>query len=119
SDLDVDQMVVSVGDRGTLRSSLCTAPQHGITLTCFIPRPGTTQGEARELGMLAAQRHWTNVIVYADKPHLSRASLLFKRCFPGTVQMVPEKSDISIGRWLYEFAYQTGAYVKAELQRGC
>ena len=118
ANLGIDQVLVSVGDEGT-RSPLCTQPQHGITLTCFIPHPYTTQGEARELRKVAAQRHWTNVIVYADMPHLSRAHMLFKRCFDGTVQMVPERSGISIGRWLYEFGYQTAAYVKAELQRGC
>ena len=119
SELHVNQMLVSVGDSGTPRSPLCTQPQRGITITCFIPRPGTTQGEARELGKVAAQRHWTTVIVYADKPHLSRAQMLFKRCFSGRVQMVPDNASLTVGRWLYEFAYQTGAYVKAELQSGC
>ena len=119
ANLGIDQMLVSVGDEGTPRSALCTQPQRGIRLTCFIPHPYTTQGEARELGRVASQQHWTNVIVYADKPHLSRAHMFFKRCFDGTVQMVPESSGISIGRWLYEFAYQTAAYVEAEVQRGC
>ena len=120
SELHVNQLLVSVGDTpGQIHAQVCTQPQPGITVTCFVPDPYTTQGEARELGKVAAQRHWTNVIVYADKPHLSRAHLLFKRCFSGTVQMVPDNTKFTIGDWFYGLVYQTGAYVKAELQSGC
>ena len=57
--------------------------------------------------------------MFADRAHLSRAHLLFKRCFSGTVQMVPDSTSLSGLSLVREVIYQTGAYVKAEVVSGC
>jgi hypothetical protein len=54
-----------------------------------------------------------------DVPHLAgpddRQAVLPR---PG-VYMVPARKGISVGRWIYEYFYQTGGYVKAILHGGC
>jgi hypothetical protein len=33
--------------------------------------------------------------------------------------MVGTSHGMSLGKWAYQYVYQTGAYVKAALQSGC
>jgi hypothetical protein len=100
-------------------NALCESPPAGITVTCFQPSPPTTQGEARQLGRLASQRGWKTVIVVTSKYHVSRARLLMDRCVDGRVEVVAAQEDISPLEWAYQFAYQTGGYLKAALDRDC
>lgn len=119
--LHIDQLVVSIGDTGgQAKGYPCVGPPAGLTVTCFKPSPYTTQGEARELGSLAADRNWHNVIVIAPTPQISRAHMLMKRCFGGTVQMVATPGGSGVFNWVGQFLHQSGAYVKAlVVKRGC
>jgi uncharacterized SAM-binding protein YcdF (DUF218 family) len=98
---------------------LCTKPQIGFTVTCFRPHPATTRGEVEEMRRLAEQHGWKSIVVVTSTFHISRARMIVKRCFQGQVYMVPARKGISVGRWIYEYFYQTGGYVKAILHSGC
>lgn len=113
-------LVVSVGgDDHMLSSPLCAQPQHGFTVTCFEPHPGTTRGEAEHVRDLARQHGWASVVVVTSTYHVSRARLIFHRCLNGSLAVVAARRDITLRSWAYQFLYQTGAYVKAFLHRSC
>ena len=38
---------------------------------------------------------------------------------PGSVRVLAPSSTLSVGDWLYQFAYQTGGFAKAFLHRSC
>ncbi len=97
----------------------CEAPHAGLTITCFRPDPATTRGEAEHVRALAADHGWTSIVVVTSTYHVSRARMLFQRCFAGRLLMVGTSHGMSVGKWAYEYLYQTGAYVKAALESGC
>jgi uncharacterized SAM-binding protein YcdF (DUF218 family) len=59
------------------------------------------------------------VIVVTSKYHVSRAQMLIDRCFGGRVEVVAAQEGIPPLEWAFQFAYQTGGYLKAALNRGC
>jgi uncharacterized SAM-binding protein YcdF (DUF218 family) len=118
--LHISQIAISIGDTsGQAHSGLCAQAPSAITVTCFRPAPYTTEGEARELRTLASKHHWHHVIVIAAKPQISRAHMLMKRCFDGTVQMVADPVKISRRSWMNQFLHQSGAFLKALVRPGC
>ena len=66
----------------------CADPAITYRVICFVPDPSTTRGEAQQLRDLAQAHGWTRVAVVAPTFHISRARLLVRRCFPGTLLMV-------------------------------
>ncbi|GAB3624445.1 hypothetical protein GCM10027418_25300 [Mariniluteicoccus endophyticus] len=100
-------------------AKLCAAgTSGGREVVCTTPDPLTTRGEARVFAGLARERGWTSVTVVSHRTHLSRSRMLMERCFPGTVRMHVQESE---GRRAKAVAvlYETGAYVKASVLRGC
>lgn len=97
----------------------CRNQNPGYQVICFQPDPGTTQGEAREIGRLAKQHGWKSIIVVTSKYHVSRSRMIIERCMPGKVLVVAAPGKPSVSKWAYEFAYQSGAYLKAFMHRGC
>lgn len=98
---------------------LCAAGTDGVReVVCTTPHPLTTRGEARVFAALARDRGWTSVTVVSHRTHISRTRMLMERCFPGTVRMHVQESE---GRSDKAVAvlYETGAYAKAALLRGC
>lgn len=113
-------VVVSVGAAKQLRTrTACRNQDPAFQVICFSPEPATTQGEAEEIGRLARQHGWKSVIVVTSKYHISRARLIVERCLPGKVLMVAAPGKPSVTKWAYEFAYQSGAYLKAFRHPGC
>jgi uncharacterized SAM-binding protein YcdF (DUF218 family) len=98
---------------------LCTHPPADVKVTCFAPLPRTTRGEAEEVGRLAAQHHWQTVIVVTSKYHVSRARMLFGRCFSGRLEVVSSAGKLSAAHWAYQYLYQTGGYARAFAHRSC
>ncbi|UQX88600.1 YdcF family protein [Jatrophihabitans telluris] len=88
-------------------------------IICFYPWPPTTRGEAQKITELAAQYHWKSIMVVTSTFHISRARVIVRRCFPGQVSMVDTRRHIPLSQWAYEFSYQTGAWIKAGLNRDC
>ena len=100
-------------------NAACAQPPAGVSVSCFAPHPATTQGEAQHIRRLAAAQHWNTVIVVTSTCHLSRARMIIKRCFDGRLEVLAARSHISPLGWAYQFAYQTGGYLKAAISRGC
>ena len=55
---------------------------------CLRPQPDSTRSEARAAARLASARRWRTVAVVTTTSHITRAGLLFRRCFDGSVKMV-------------------------------
>lgn len=99
--------------------TVCSKPPEGVEVQCFVPNPSTTRGEAQEIGRLAGRNGWTNIVVITWPTHLSRSRWLIERCYGHTLQMVATDSEMSLGARLTENLYQTAAFAKALLVRGC
>jgi hypothetical protein len=95
----------------------CPQPEPGIDILCFRPDPLTTQGEARYVGHLAAERNWRRIMIVPTTTQATRARLLFERCYTGQLLVVPARDLKSV---LYGVAYEWGALAKAIfLRQGC
>jgi uncharacterized SAM-binding protein YcdF (DUF218 family) len=117
---DATNLVISVtSDAQYHAKHACTEGITGLHVTCFQPHPRTTQGEAEEIGRLARAHGWTKIIVVTSTYHVSRARVIVDRCMPGQVFMVAAPGHPSLGQWAYQYLYQTGAFVKAMLNRHC
>jgi len=86
-------------------------------LSCFVPDPLNTQGEARFVAKLANEHGWKSLILVVSDDQALRARLLLERCFSGRVEVVTTPpSDPIIER----VAYEWGALAKAlALRRDC
>lgn len=100
--------------------SACRNELPGLTVLCFQASPSTTQGEARQIRRYAAQYGWKKLIVITSSYHVSRARMIVRRCFAGTLIVSSPAVHHSFARMAYEYLYQTAGYVKAFLiTRGC
>lgn len=59
-----------------------------FTVICFHANPYSTQGEAETVARLARRHGWRSIVVVTSIYHVTRARLLFERCFPGRVETV-------------------------------
>ncbi len=98
----------TVAEAGTSRCLPATA---GVEVLCFNPDPGTTVGEARFIGTMAAQRHWQSVIIVTTPDHALRAQLRVSRCFPGTISVAT--APLPWWDWFRQIPYQWAASAKA------
>lgn len=87
-------------------------------LQCFVPSPSTTAGEAQQLARVARTRGWTSAIVITQTPHIARARSIIAGCFTGRLTMAPSGEPVENG-WVWAYAYQTLATVKAWLHPAC
>ncbi len=109
-------LVVSQGQHGY--GGPCPAVTPGVQLICFEPDPGNTRGEAEFVGRLAGQYHWTSVVLVTSRAQDTRARLVMRRCFAGSVYVVT--GTLPPGDWPYQIAYEWGALFKSlVLYRGC
>ena len=111
-----DQLVLAIPHGA---SPQCADPPDGVTVHCFVPDPSTTQGDARGIGKLAREYEWTDLVVITWTSHISRSRMLIERCFAGELQMTDYPRRMSVTGWLAEYAYQSGAFVKALASFGC
>jgi uncharacterized SAM-binding protein YcdF (DUF218 family) len=98
---------------------LCAAGRVGRTrVVCFMPVPFSTRGEARTVARLARARGWTRVVVVTSTFHVTRARLLFRRCYHGKLWFVG--AGAPWWRLPEEWASETGKLiVQLTLDRGC
>ncbi|WP_084079134.1 hypothetical protein [Demequina sp. NBRC 110057] len=94
-------------------------PFSEYTVLCDRPEPFTTRGEAEWLASEVAEHDWTSAAVITFTPHLKRAELYVERCFGGDLAMIDSDEPLTPWYWAYQYAYQTGAFVKAGLALGC
>ena len=109
-------LVVSQGWEGY--GGPCPPATPGVTLICFDPNPGDTRGEAEFVGRLAKRYHWSSVVLVTPRTQDTRARLLVRRCFGGSVYVVT--APLPAGDWPQQIAYEWGALFKGLiLYRAC
>jgi uncharacterized SAM-binding protein YcdF (DUF218 family) len=87
-------------------------------VVCFSAVPYSTRGEARTVARLAADDDWSSIVVVTSTFHVTRAHLLFRRCYHGGLAMVGSPS--TWWRLPLEWASETGKLaVQLTVQRGC
>ena len=64
----------------------------GARVLCFDAVPYSTRGEAETVAQLAIEHHWSRIVVVTSRFHVTRAHLLFRRCFRGRLWMVGVRS---------------------------
>jgi hypothetical protein len=109
---------VAVISLGGQKPVPCPRPVPGVELICFRADPLDTRGEAEYVSRLVARRHWHKIIVVSERSQATRARMLFKRCTPVQLVMVPVADPRT--RLPYDVAYEWGALVKAlTVARSC
>ena len=76
--------------RWTKAHKLCRG-QLGPTkfrVLCFLAVPYSTRGEARTVARIARTHGWTRVVVVTSMYHVTRARMLFRRCYHGKLWTV-------------------------------
>jgi uncharacterized SAM-binding protein YcdF (DUF218 family) len=86
---------------------------YSFEVDCFNPDPPTTRGEGRELAARARAGSWRRVLVITFTPHVSRARYILGKCWGGSILMLDARPHISLGRWAYNYIYQSAGYIKA------
>jgi uncharacterized SAM-binding protein YcdF (DUF218 family) len=90
---------------------------HGI---CVTPRPYTTRGEAQTVSRLAERRGWRDVTLVTSTYHVTRARLLFGRCFAGRIQTVAATPQKDLVGHAEEILHEWGGLAYSVLiARGC
>jgi uncharacterized SAM-binding protein YcdF (DUF218 family) len=98
---------------------LCRAGSYaGARVLCFEATPYSTRGEAETVSRIAARRGWSSIVVVSSTFHLTRAKLLFERCFHGALSFVG--APASWWRLPQEWAEETGKlFVQALFEQRC
>jgi hypothetical protein len=107
--------VISLGGKKPVP---CPHPIAAVHIMCFRADPLDTRGEAEYVAGLVARRHWRRIIVVSERTQTTRARMLFKRCTPIQLVMVPVADPTS--HLPYDVLYEWGALVKAlTFERSC
>jgi uncharacterized SAM-binding protein YcdF (DUF218 family) len=98
---------------------LCLAGRYrGARVLCFSAVPYNTRGEARTVSRLAREHRWRSVVVVTSTFHVTRARMLFRRCFSGLLSFVGSGS--TWWRLPEEWASETGKLLlQLTVERGC
>ncbi|HEX2118886.1 MAG TPA: ElyC/SanA/YdcF family protein, partial [Acidimicrobiales bacterium] len=80
--------LVLVGTPDSAENLDMCAGRTTFDVVCLRPEPDNTRTEAAATAELARDRDWEALVVVTSTPHVSRARLLFDRCFPGTLDVV-------------------------------
>jgi uncharacterized SAM-binding protein YcdF (DUF218 family) len=87
-------------------------------VVCFQPSPFSTQGEARSVARLAREHGWSRIVVVTSTYHVTRARVLFRRCYHGRLWVVGTGSPW--WRLPEEWVSETAKLaVQLTLRRGC
>jgi uncharacterized SAM-binding protein YcdF (DUF218 family) len=99
--------------------ALCAAGRYRrAKVMCFLARPFSTRGEARAVGALAERRHWRSIVAVTSTFHITRAKLLFARCYEGRTAWVG--SRLPWWRLPGEWAFETSKLaVQLTTERSC
>ncbi|HZR95970.1 MAG TPA: YdcF family protein [Gaiellaceae bacterium] len=73
--------------------TLCRSGRYAdARVLCFRARPYSTRGEARAVARLARTHGWRSVAVVTSTFHVTRAKMLFRRCYRGELMFVGSRS---------------------------
>ncbi|WKG13128.1 YdcF family protein [Nocardia sp. PE-7] len=88
-------------------------------VSCFVPDPWTTDGEAREIVRRAKIYGWNHIIVVTFTPHVSRARYIVEKCYDGEITMVASPSDSGVEFWSWMYVRQSAGYIRAFVNQHC
>lgn len=87
-------------------------------IVCFDAQPFSTRGEARTVARVAREQGWKRIVVVTSTYHVTRARMLFERCYPGRLWVVGTRS--TWWRLPQHWVDETGKLlVQLAVQRGC
>lgn len=107
-----DDILISVPVEGAQSADeLSVCRRDGVQ--CEHPEPFTTEGEM----MLLREEYGADAtaVIVTFTPHVSRTRFIATECGVNDATVVAAPDRITLGGWLYQFAYQTGGFVKAAL----
>lgn len=112
--------LVLVGSLDTpLATQLCLGGQP-YEVVCLPVARDSTRTEAEATARLAARREWKSLIVVTSIQHVTRAGLLFDRCFTGHLEMVGARPPYGLGTTLRQYIHETLGLGEALVRhRGC
>lgn len=101
--------VTTSGDMSADELGVC----HKLDVECLHAEPFTTKGEFAMLGEFADEHDVERTIVLTFTPHVARTRYIAEKCFDGDVTVVAVDEQLSLGDWIYQYVYQTAAFLKA------
>lgn len=117
----VDHVLIAAADfptSNTFRRICDRGDVSGAELTC-LRATSDTRSEARALARHAADQGWDHVVVVSSRYHLTRAALLFSRCFDGRVDVVGGTPESGPAVWFGQVLHEWVAMAEAQVRRGC
>ncbi|WP_432420346.1 YdcF family protein [Nocardia neocaledoniensis] len=88
-------------------------------VSCFVPDPARTDGEAREIVRRATIYGWRHLIVVTATAQVSRARYLVGRCYDGELTMVASGAGDGLSFWSRVYVRQSAGYVRAFVNQRC
>jgi uncharacterized SAM-binding protein YcdF (DUF218 family) len=93
---------------------LCRAGRYlRARVLCFEANPYSTRGEAETMSRIARRHRWSSLVIVSSTFHLTRAKLLFQRCYAGKLSFVGSSTPWwkLPGEWVSETAKLTDQLV--------
>lgn len=111
--------LVLVGTPDSVENLEMCAGRTTYEVVCLRPEPDSTRTEAAATAELARARNWRSIVVVTSTPHVTRARLLFDRCFPGTLDVVGADLPFGGARARSIMIHEWLGLVYAAVPRGC
>lgn len=103
-----------------LEEQLCRGGRVPYEVLCVRPVPDSTRQEARAAAQLSQSRRWRTIVVVTSTHHVARSSLLFRRCFDGSVKMVGGRAPFTRMELKRQIAHEwVGLAHALTVARGC
>ncbi len=97
---------------------LCTR-HPDFHVVCFRARPYSTSGEASSVAVLARERRWSRVVVVTSTYHVTRARMLFRRCYHRKLEVVGAR-PVDAANWAHNIFWEWPKLIyESTLVRGC
>jgi uncharacterized SAM-binding protein YcdF (DUF218 family) len=103
-----------------MEDELCQGGRVPYEVLCVRPNPDSTRHEARAARDLVRKRGWRSIVVVTSTHHITRSSVLFRRCVDGTVDMVAGRPAFTTREMARQIRHEWLATVHAMvIDRGC
>ncbi len=120
-DSGIAPVLVFVGTPDNLsEDEFCAGRRPPYRAICLRPQPDNTREEARAGAELAEREGWDHIVVATSTQHVTRARLLFQRCFSGRVSVIGSRPPYDFKTLLGQVAHEWAAVAHALVaERGC